>query len=275
MKKMRKIIPAFAMLLVSAIMMSTASFAWFSMGTTATATGMEVKATASSSLVISHSADRAVFLAADQTIAWGAGGDQALPTGYDSLKPATHTGEGDYGLSIPDANATINAGTGVMTGTLTPVTTATGYFVDFVAYIATVGGAALQNQDLFANVHIPADITIAINNAVTIDFLTEYVTDGTTTTAETYKTKTDFKSVDAATYNGQTNTLSVNIGESITVPLLVADETDTTLSYIKVTMRVYFDGAMEETAGYTYVRNQNQTAIAASFSVEFEAKNHA
>lgn len=52
MKKARKIIPALAMLLVAAVMMSTASFAWFSMNTTATATGMQIKATSSGGLAI-------------------------------------------------------------------------------------------------------------------------------------------------------------------------------------------------------------------------------
>ena len=52
MKKMRKLIPAFAMLMVAAIMMPTASYAWFSMGTKATATGMQVQAKASGNLLI-------------------------------------------------------------------------------------------------------------------------------------------------------------------------------------------------------------------------------
>ncbi len=49
---MKKIIPALAMLLISAIVMSTASFAWFTMSKSVTAEGMSVKAQASSSLVI-------------------------------------------------------------------------------------------------------------------------------------------------------------------------------------------------------------------------------
>lgn len=46
MKNARKLIPALAMLLVSAILMTTASYAWFSMNTTVTATGMTVNAKA-------------------------------------------------------------------------------------------------------------------------------------------------------------------------------------------------------------------------------------
>ena len=44
MKKTRKLIPALAMLLISAVMMSTASFAWFSMNKQVTATGMQITA---------------------------------------------------------------------------------------------------------------------------------------------------------------------------------------------------------------------------------------
>lgn len=44
MKKTRKLIPALAMLLISAVMMSTASFAWFSMNEEVTATGMNITA---------------------------------------------------------------------------------------------------------------------------------------------------------------------------------------------------------------------------------------
>ena len=46
MKLTRKLIPAFIMLLVSAVLMSTASFAWFSMNETVEATGMQVTADA-------------------------------------------------------------------------------------------------------------------------------------------------------------------------------------------------------------------------------------
>lgn len=53
MKKARKLIPALAMLLISAVMMSTASFAWFSMNTSVKAEGMKVQATTSKNLVIS------------------------------------------------------------------------------------------------------------------------------------------------------------------------------------------------------------------------------
>lgn len=53
MKLSRRLIPAFAMLLVSAVLMSTASFAWFSMNSEVTATDINVTAKAPASLLIS------------------------------------------------------------------------------------------------------------------------------------------------------------------------------------------------------------------------------
>ena len=52
MKLSRRLIPAFAMLLVSAVLMSTASYAWFAMNTTVSATGMTVSATASEDIFL-------------------------------------------------------------------------------------------------------------------------------------------------------------------------------------------------------------------------------
>ena len=49
---MKKLIPAIVMLLVSAVVLSTASYAWFTTTTTVEASGMSVKATAPSSILI-------------------------------------------------------------------------------------------------------------------------------------------------------------------------------------------------------------------------------
>lgn len=58
MRKFKKLIPAFAMLLVSAIMLGSSTFAWFSMNNKVTAGGMEVTARSNAQyLVISKSTD--------------------------------------------------------------------------------------------------------------------------------------------------------------------------------------------------------------------------
>ena len=58
MKLSRKLIPAFIMLLVSAVLMSTASFAWFSTNTQAKAEGMTVKIAAAKTLLIKDSTEQ-------------------------------------------------------------------------------------------------------------------------------------------------------------------------------------------------------------------------
>lgn len=82
MKLTRKLIPAFAMLLVSAVLMSTASFAWFAMNTTVNATGMEVKAKADN-----------IFLEikGKQDTAWSTTGkDMADDADAAALYPSAH-----------------------------------------------------------------------------------------------------------------------------------------------------------------------------------------
>lgn len=59
MKKFRKLIPAFCMLLISAMLMGTSTFAWFSMNNKVTATGMQVQAKAETGIVISNSSKSA------------------------------------------------------------------------------------------------------------------------------------------------------------------------------------------------------------------------
>ncbi len=55
--KFKRLIPALAMLLVSAILLGTSTFAWFSMNTMVTATGMQVKAVAEDGLLIKNELD--------------------------------------------------------------------------------------------------------------------------------------------------------------------------------------------------------------------------
>ena len=52
--KMKKLIPALAMLLVSAILLGTSTYAWFSMNTTVQATNMQIKAVAEQGILINE-----------------------------------------------------------------------------------------------------------------------------------------------------------------------------------------------------------------------------
>lgn len=53
MKAMRKILPALCMLLVSAVMLGSSTFAWFSSNSKVTASGMQISVSTPTSLFIS------------------------------------------------------------------------------------------------------------------------------------------------------------------------------------------------------------------------------
>ena len=69
MKLSRKLIPAFIMLLVSAVLMSTASFAWFSTNTSATVSGVNVKISSATTLLIKDAQEDATKYATSKTYA--------------------------------------------------------------------------------------------------------------------------------------------------------------------------------------------------------------
>lgn len=58
MKKFKKLIPAFCMLLVSAVMLGTSTFAWFSMNTSVKATGLEVNAKSNATYLLINNQDK-------------------------------------------------------------------------------------------------------------------------------------------------------------------------------------------------------------------------
>ena len=68
---MKKLIPALALLLVSAVMLATSSFAWFSMNTTVAVTGMSVTAKVNDNLQIAPSTTAATTKADDSAFKYG------------------------------------------------------------------------------------------------------------------------------------------------------------------------------------------------------------
>jgi len=57
MKAFKKLVPAIALLLVSAVLLGTSTFAWFSMNKVVTVSGMSVKTSVSSNLFIANDED--------------------------------------------------------------------------------------------------------------------------------------------------------------------------------------------------------------------------
>ena len=296
MKKMRRLIPAIAMLLVSAVMLSTASFAWFTMSTSATAEGMKIKAEASSSLLITNATENFLnaFTMADGSVEWE---DAAT-----ALIPATHyvapTGEGeDQVVTHPLAEGVTIGNSGLVSVDSTKVTAATGvytgayyvpaenvsngdtYYVDYTVRIGA-SGAAIANQDLQATISLDGDLAYLLHNAVTIDFLVSE----TKGTAPAYQQKLNFETIDAATNNSVVLTLAsdVTIPQALVAGEVETDDDGAVVSngaaalgdYITVTMRVYFDGAETNANNEIYVRNALAVTNEIGFAVRFDAVDH-
>ena len=104
-KATRKLIPALAMLLISAVLMSTASFAWFSMNKTVTATGMSVTAKADQTfLVISNQAGQSTNTSITATASNGSA--TLFPAAFGSISTnGTITWKTGYSNDIDSATA--------------------------------------------------------------------------------------------------------------------------------------------------------------------------
>lgn len=141
MKKMRRMIPALCMLLVSAIMLSTASYAWFTMNNEVEATGMQVQAKSTGSLVVGTEP-----LQYDDA---GTTADFSSENTAISVKPITWK---DGAWKIVEGDVDTFAGTMLDDAALVAITPATsaGYFVDRVVYIGSAGDT-LYNQSLTIN----------------------------------------------------------------------------------------------------------------------------
>lgn len=115
---MKKLIPALVLLLVSAMVMSTASYAWFSMNRTVTTTGMQITATVPTQLLIKGSATAplAVYKSA---ISFASGDDSAVhtfntltsvaPVAYKSSTAAAGTTVGTFYKLTEEANSSVKA----------------------------------------------------------------------------------------------------------------------------------------------------------------------
>jgi hypothetical protein len=286
MKTTRKLIPAIAMLLVSAVMLTTASYAWFTMGNQANATGMSVQAEAASSMLIVDATGKTAndlpqaFMDAKNSIKFDSISHILKPaTAYDAATMDLATGVTEASLTsglVTLADPTqANNKTGVAADDVTYVHAAqnTNYY-DYVAYIAAGGNEMNQtttpNATLKATVTLPDGmmtgdaLTTYIHNAFTIRF---EIKDSTETTEPRVITK-NLKEV--VTANGE---LTFDLGTT-TIPTALEADADgaytTVNDYVTVTMRVYYDGALVDGQNGTYIRNERTSNTPAAFNVKFD-----
>lgn len=279
---MKKLIPAICLLLISAMMLGTSTYAWFSMNRTVTATNMQVKAVASSSLAIA------------QALNVGTLTETAFTTDVTSLIPATRYDATKYsagttgsdtdssGLIHVTNNGDVNASTGFApTGKSLAYTYCQNegddvYYVDYVCYIAS-SGTALTAQDLNVKLFISksqydamaTNVTNDTTHAVSVDF---YVNVNASTLG-TYKGTLNLKTLTTADETPTTTSLykttSVELLSNGSIP-----KNGSATQYIQVTMRVYYDGALEKSSGQAYVYSDSIDTSNVVFGAEFTASDY-
>jgi len=281
---MRKLIPAVIMLLISAMLVGTSTYAWFSMNRTVTVTGMQVQAKAEKSLVVS--ADAPTASTATRTIAMEAFTDPLTPVTHvssltESSEAVLLTSSGLEKLNNPDL---IDPNTGIKYdgegGTLTYLPavnddpTGADYYHDYVAYISSAGGE-MTGMNLTVKLDVTNEVyaslaTVDTWNAVTVDF---YVTTQADATKGKYMGKLNLKQSGLAATADAHYSGIVNLVSNGTIP---ANSTGST-AYLKVTMRVYFDGALAKTVDgesgdttSTYVRTNSANTTGIGFTAIFD-----
>ena len=236
MKKMRRLIPAVAMLMVAAVMLSTASFAWFTMNEQVTATGMSVQAQASGSMVIDDVPLTAISNGI--TVDFASMGSKKLsPITYNT---ETATAEKPAGWITPANSNNVDLFTGAYDGTFVNQTvdsTPTGstldgqYVIKRTVWIGVAGDTVTKNIE----VDLDCDVNVDIANAYAIAF---FVNDDFDAPALILHVK-----------DGKTATDRLLFDAPQAIPSTIGVEG--TGVGIKVTMYVYVDGSYASDKTYT------------------------
>lgn len=231
MKKMRKLVPAFAMLMVAAIMMSTASFAWFTMNDEVTATGMQIQAKASGSLIISKN-----------ELNWQSNTTTIdLDTGVNKLRPMTY----NDGWKIPTSDVDYYTGKVGNDATYADVTVFGEYYKEEIFYIGAAGDP-LDDADFTMTLTAPVMPSGEAAYAYSVAIYTlNPITTGATTTWETIEGKTPtILHVDK--YQNATSTSNTVTLDNIDIPSIVGvGAQDSKTTGLKVVAQFYVDGALE------------------------------
>jgi hypothetical protein len=268
---MKKLIPAAGMLMVSAMMLASSTYAWFSMNKVVTATGMQINATSEGALVISNTGAPAAGSStttvplmadnADAVVLKASTHDSTWATYACGLKKNTNPEE-------VDAASGLEHGSTALTFGAIAVDDATHYYVDKQVYIASSGQAL--TDDLVATITSPSSAVRDIMGAVSIDFY-YMATSGTTAptpSATTYAGTLNLAGYDAAANDaGATPKTTLNI-DCNSIPL--ANGTNG----VTVLMRFYVDGALlsNATAGSVeaFINNVDAVNLAAqTITVQF------
>ena len=243
MKKMRKLIPAFAMLLVSAIMMSTASFAWFTMNEEVTATGMQVQAKAAGNLLIGM----------DKMTAQ----DQAISVNLDNTKQTLTPITYKEGWKVPGSAVEIDPtfgtyvddGNALVAESVSYTLNADDHFADYVIYLATAG-SEMTNQNLWVRIEGLSGQNQKIAPAYSIAFYADKDDDGVIDEADELLDTVNYE--EFLTINGHAAAVEVTVGTGLTIPSTYGATSDSKVG-LRIFMRVYVDGDLNAEQTYSKV----------------------
>jgi hypothetical protein len=264
MKKFIKLIPALAMLLIATMLVSTATFAWFSMNDTVTVTGMEVKATVSDSLLIASST-AGTTKSADSAFTKGI--NQSV---YGILQPvSTISGAKDSYYYTYDAKADGSKATAVAQEPYraVPTTGADAYkvddgtgtpkdaFKDYVFEIKAINANAGSAKNLvMTKLNLLYDGVAVTEHAYRVAIFTQeqsgdaYNELATTTAADAIYANSGFAYFDSTAVSGTATKAAVSptVNNATTWEKSVPAQTT---KYYKITVRLWLEG--EDTDCYT------------------------
>lgn len=235
------------------------SFAWFSKNQEVRASGMGVSLHTSANLVISDSED---FSQSFMEVTMPSNTYRLLPASYSAAsatglqRPTDLSGVGYYsGLSgnpiVMEDVSSVDAGK---------------YYIDYTVYISSLG-QALENATLTAAITAPDPATVPLYHlAATVDFYLSAVSQ------ENYKGSLNLAGLDREANHGKHNASAVKTELTLLSGSRIPCATDSTGEpYLKIIMRCYFDGALQNTDTTTYVTSAAINTARFTLDISFTA----
>lgn len=294
MKAMKKLIPAICLLLISAVLLGTSTYAWFSMNTKVEATGMQVSAKAGPSLVIFK--DK--FVSGQSTVGIAADGipklypATQLVAGSTDKSAASTTITSTTGLVAVNNGGAVDPNTGlakdpttnplyydavaaadacVIKNESSTIKVTPGYYFDYTVYLAVDGEDALTDGTLKIDVKPLSGLD---SNEVILKATSIGVIVGDTTVAAD-NTNLEFAKVvhlDKGTMVDDSTQGAIDliaVDGTVIIPIGKVGES----TGLKITLRIYIDGALlaDGSTTETYVKNKSIIDLTrnATFSVSF------
>lgn len=248
----KQLLAAVAMVLVAAVALGSSTYAWFAANTRVTATGMQVNATTSSSLVIATKLN----VANQTTVPMNSSTNDLIPVTHDNTQVAKNQSIEALGSSTEKTGLVYNKNPENVSSSTGYANSSTAltfekaansdslkYYEDFVVYIASAG-SQMENKKLQAYLYTGAAIGTAedakdTTKATSVDFYISSDSKNLGLFAGTLNLSTlDSTGKDGVTYT--TADLDIPISDNI-IP-----QNNSASDYIQITMRVYYDGALQK-----------------------------